>query len=157
MHGHIHDDPIEVIERPSAKFGATRSNAIVTISAPPIWHGYNEIALFHDQSGDVILIRVTLYRLNASGFIGNFSDQDTRFIPLVGGTEVLLSTKMIKLWEHLKLNTRTFSEVEVSGSSWKGDELENALMAIFCAGLIEIKNLGLARYRWRISAVGDAE
>ncbi len=156
LHGHIHDDPIEVIERPSERFGNIRSNAIITISAPPIWQGYNEVALFHDQSGDVFLIRVTLYRLNASGFVGNFSDQDTRFIPLVGRNEVLLTSKMIKLWEHLRNNTRTFPEIVQSLSHFEEDELENALMAIFCAGLIEIKNLGLPRHRWRISTLGDA-
>lgn len=156
LHGHIHDDTIEVIERPSERFGNIRSNAIVTISAPPIWEGYNEVALFHDQNGDVFLIRVTLYRLNASGFIGNFSDQDTRFIPLVGRNEVLLSNNMIKLWDHLKKNTRTFSEVEETLDIFRGDDLENALMAIFCAGLVDIKNLGQSRRRWRITAMGDA-
>jgi hypothetical protein len=157
LHGHIHDDPIEVIERPSERFGNIRSNAIVTISAPPIWQGYNEVALFHDQSGDIFLVRVTLYRLNASGFIGNFSDQNTRFIPLVGRNEVLLSSKMITLWDYLKANTRTFPEIEETVTGLKDDELENALMAIFCAGLIDIKNLGLARHRWRITALEDAK
>jgi hypothetical protein len=64
---------------------------------------------------------------------------------------------MIKLWDYLKDNTRTFPEVEETVTGLKDDELENALMAIFCAGLIDIKNLGLARHRWRITALGDAK
>ncbi len=156
LHGHIHDDPIEIIERPSERIGDTRRNSIVTISAPPVWQGYNEIALFHDQSGDIFLIRVTLYRLNASGFIGNFTDQDSRFIPLIDRSEMLLSPKMLKLWGFLEKETRTFPEVESSKSGPSGDELENALMALFCAGLIEIKNLGLPRHRWRVTAVGGS-
>ena len=156
LHGHIHDDPIEVIKRPTERIGDTRKSSIVTISAPPIWQGYNEVALFHDQCGDVFLIRVTLYRLNASGFIGNFTDQDTRFIPLVERSEMLVSNKMQKLWEFLKKQIRTFPEIEASKTGSKGDELENSLMALFCAGFIEIKNLGLPRQRWRVTAVGGA-
>ncbi|SDY65637.1 metallophosphoesterase family protein [Citreimonas salinaria] len=156
LHGHIHDDPIEIIERPSAKIGDTRKCTIITISAPPIWKGYNEIALFHDQSGDVFLVRVTLYRLNPSGFISNFTDQDTRFIPLVGRSEMLVSNSANKLWEYVKQQTRSFPEIENSSSAPNGDELENTLMALFCGGFVDIKNLGLPRHRWRITALGGS-
>ena len=82
LHGHIHESPIEKVVRPRAYGEMGQDAQIISVSAPPIWEGFNEIGLFHDENNDIFLVRVTEYRPNKNGHIGNFSDQSTRYFPL---------------------------------------------------------------------------
>lgn len=64
LHGHIHDDPIDVIESPSHP-GAS----LITVSAPLISDGFNELVFyFSDEEGDPLGCEIIPYR-NDSGVL----------------------------------------------------------------------------------------
>jgi len=60
LHGHVHDDPIEIIH--DARLPEAR---IVCIAAPAIQHGYNEIELYVSKSKGVLGCRITPMRFKA--------------------------------------------------------------------------------------------
>lgn len=153
LHGHIHESPIEQIIRPKAYGAAGHSAQIISVSAPPIWDGFNEIGLFHDENEEIFLVRVTEYRPNRNGRIGNFSDQMTRYFPLITDNSVLMTKNARRVWDKLRDVSRlTWSELvdECAELNLPDDDLEHLAMLLFCSGAMKIANLGKPRHKWRI-------
>jgi len=153
LHGHIHESPIEKVVRPRAYGEMGQDAQIISVSAPPIWEGFNEIGLFHDENDDIFLVRVTEYRPNKNGHIRNFSDQSTRYFPLITDHSVLMTKNARRLWDKLRDSTRlTWSELaeECEGLGVADDDLEHLAMLLFCAGAMRISNLGKSRHKWRL-------
>ncbi|NOD96893.1 hypothetical protein GS610_06690 [Ruegeria sp. HKCCD6228] len=154
LHGHIHDDPVEKVSRVQVHNKQENESEIISISAPPIWKGFNEICLFYDDEDEIFLIRVTEYRPDDFGTVGNFSDQKSRYIPVKGRIEQLVTPQVQRVWGSIR-DKRTLSWreiVEVSKKQALGeDAIEHALLSLFCCSLIRIGHLGRERTRWRIS------
>lgn len=175
LHGHIHDDPIEIIgipafEKGSQAYSQPSTSKIVSISAPPIWEGFNEVAFFLDDDSQVYLLRITKYRLDENMEIGNFSDQETVYIPLLQSVSDLLGTDTRKILQALKeQKSRTNQTGTIKWSdllhylSEKKVELskeiiEHSILKLFCGGLVRINNLGREPVRWAIRlAESDAQ
>ncbi|WP_298912169.1 metallophosphoesterase [uncultured Roseobacter sp.] len=156
LHGHIHEGPVEQVVR-TTEHGTERPNRqLLCISAPPIWEGFNEVAFFHQEDGEVFLVRLIEYRPDENGRIGNYSDQRATFFPLIADNRTLLTRNARKLWDRLRdskrLNWR--EAVDECGSLHiNEDELEHLLLLLFCAGVVELVNLGKPRAKWRIVAM----
>lgn len=60
LHGHIHDDPIEIIRR-------HRSTPLVSISAPEVTNGFNMIDLTYTTQLLPLSVTITPHRFDASG------------------------------------------------------------------------------------------
>ncbi len=159
LHGHIHEDPVERIVRNSAHGTDQLDTQIICISAPPIWEGFNEIAFFHNEDNDVFLVRLTEYRPDTNGRIGNFTDQRTSFFPLVVDNSVLMTKNARQIWDRLRdskrLNWREAVET-CSDLHLEEDELEHLFLLLFCAKAVEIVNLGKPRNKWRIISLERA-
>lgn len=171
LHGHIHDDPVEIIGVPSFAKGTKAhsqpsTNKIVTISAPPIWQGFNEITLFLDANEEIYLLRITKYRLDENMEIGNFSNQDSVYIPIIQNAMDLAnseSRKVVQALEEQKNKHNPSGVVkwndlveylrERSGDIDE-DELEHSILRLFCSGAVLVNNLGRERSRWSIQLKG---
>jgi len=155
LHGHIHDDPVERVSGVQAHNRLDSESEIISISAPPIWNGFNEIGLFFDQDDEIFLIRITEFRPDDLGNVGNFSDQTSRYIPVKGRIEHLVTPKVQRVWGIIR-DKRALSWREVIEVSKKQnlseDEVEHSLLSLFCCSLIRIGHLGRERTRWRITA-----
>lgn len=167
LHGHIHDDPIEIIgsppfEKGSQAYSMLDSGKIVSISAPPIWEGFNEVTFFLDEDSQVYLLRVTKYRLDENMEIGNYSDQETVYIPLLQSVSDLLGTSTRKVLQALKEQRSSsnptgtikwtdfltyLNEKSVTSDS---EEVERSVLKLFCGGLVRINNLGREPVRWAL-------
>lgn len=62
LHGHVHDDPIEIIQTPDSPTGQ-----IISIGAPLAQDGYNIIDLCFGHSGVPLAVRVNRIRLSPTG------------------------------------------------------------------------------------------
>lgn len=153
LHGHIHEDPVERISLPTSESDREEFGEIISISAPVIWEGFNEVCFFLDDLGEAFLIRITEYRLDKLGHMGNFSDQVSRYIPLQNRVEHLVTPEVQKVWGSIR-DKKTVSWSELLGiakaQSLCEEKLEHALLSLFCCSLVKIGQLGRERTRWRI-------
>jgi 3',5'-cyclic AMP phosphodiesterase CpdA len=156
LHGHIHEDPVECVFAPKRDFSETETTQIVTISAPRLTDGFNEVSLFIDDDGEVFLVRVTKYRPDRLNMIGNFSDQETLHIPMLTKFGDLITGAGRKIWQIIKdegrLNWREVLDrtraLEVSEET-----LEYTILKLFCCRLIRVSQLGRSRKKWVVEAV----
>lgn len=155
LHGHIHDDPVERVAKISAQVNQNNDAEIISISAPVVWNGFNELCLFFDEDGKIFLIRVTEYRPDEFGIVGNFSDQRSRYIPVRSRIENLMTPQVHRVWGSIR-DKRAVSWREIvqlaKDQSLNEDEVEHALLSLFCCSLVQIGHLGRERTRWRIKA-----
>lgn len=153
LHGHIHDDPVERVTRVNVHNENDVDSEVIAISAPPIWKGFNEVCLFFDQDEEIFLVRVTEYRPDSLGTVGNFNDQKSRYIPVKARIEHLVTQEVQRVWAIMK-DKRTLSWKEVTTlaerQSLSDDQVEHALLSLFCCSLVRIGHLGRDRERWRI-------
>jgi len=73
-HGHLHEDPIEVVLHPSQPKGR-----LVAISAPLFKHGFNTIELVFTDDGHPLGCRIHLHRLTPFGSIRDEQPVRVRF------------------------------------------------------------------------------
>ena len=156
LHGHIHEDPIEVISVPGNKVSGKDERKILTVSAPALSDGFNEITLFFGADNDVFLVRITKYRPNSFNVIGNYSDQDTVYIPLKRHLNELIIGNAKKLWQRVKeLKVANWPQIlpEAEKLGVDEDELEMIFLKLFCCGLVTIGQLGRPRFKWILECV----
>lgn len=154
LHGHIHEDPIEQVSAPDAALHEEHQPIIVTISAPLINDGFNEITLFIDESDEQFLLRITKYRLDSNGTIGNFTDQSRVYVPLRRNLADLMTRQVQKTWNLIReAGLASWNELisDASPSLTEAD-LEPAVLKLFCCGLVNIANLGRPRSQWKLSS-----
>lgn len=152
LHGHIHTDPIEMVRSTSD------DGIIVTISAPVIWKGYNLVSLYQEADGTPFVAKVTTYRTSGTGLT-----TATKLIPLIIDPAELLKRGVSRLWTHLrdKYGTNSgevFNWAELLAYSRQvrvpDDELEPTLLALYCSGMVDIRNFGSATSAWRVTLKG---
>lgn len=157
LHGHIHEDPVEVIYKPVPYGRNKKYTSILMVAAPPIWDGFNEVSFFCDSNSEIFLVRITEYRPDRNGNIGNFSDQKTRFFPISASRENLMTKNSKIFWDRLRdkkmLGWQEAMDLCKDIVS-DADELEHLLMTLFCNEVIDIHNLGKDRKKWRIINTG---
>lgn len=158
LHGHLHEDPVEVISVPSTEIASRSERKIVSIAAPALKDGFNEITLFFGAENDVFLVRVTKYRPNPFHVVGNFSDQDTQYIPLRRHVGDLITGASRGVWQLIK-DQRTTNwhqlRADIAGTRLQisDDDLELVLLKLFCCGLVRISQLGRDRMKWGLECV----
>ncbi|PSK86181.1 hypothetical protein CLV79_106190 [Limimaricola soesokkakensis] len=158
LHGHIHEDPIEVISSPAPGSSGFAKATIVSISAPKIEDGFNEVTVFLTDANEIYLVRVAKFRPNSSNAVGNYSDQEVTYIPMGMNPAELLSSATRKLWqivrEMKRVNWHELNErPEISGMPEA--DIEESLMRLFCARMVRIDQLGRSKTKWSIEAMAD--
>lgn len=69
LHGHIHDDPIEILKLPAG-------HNVVSISAPELSNGFNNVELIFSELGMPLACKITPWRFNKTGHLVR-QDQET--------------------------------------------------------------------------------
>lgn len=156
LHGHIHDDPIECISEPRSVISGAGKYKIISVSAPKLSEGFNEVSLFFDNSNEIFLLRITKYRPNSLNLVGNFNDQETIHIPLVQNFGDLITGKSRKIWQVIK-DSKTINWIEITEKFEDSDiddkEIESAVLKLFSCNLIKVSHLGRPRKKWVIECV----
>jgi hypothetical protein len=147
LHGHTHEDRVEIISRPN-------SEKIAIISAPTVEHGFNEIEVVFTKSGIPLICHIVPWRFSSAG---NFGPGNKINISLVGqrtrstdsSTSVLYANilkKRYMYWPELISNTKKLYKTSHE------DELEQALELLHSDGRISIDNYDLPRTSWVVGA-----
>ncbi|MDN5925528.1 MAG: metallophosphoesterase [Hyphomicrobiales bacterium] len=62
LHGHIHEDPVEIVQLPTG-------DRLVSISAPDIPKGFNLVDILFGENSSPLACRVTPFRMDKSGIL----------------------------------------------------------------------------------------
>jgi len=151
-HGHIHDDPIEILTRPE-----NPESSLVLISAPEYSKGFNVIEILYTDNGYPVGIVITPHRAETWGRVRekapiripirqpedmiNFCDDRTESVyRLLGGEP----SRFDKLLARMKSEKLSFSEME----------FENILNELEWLQVINISNKSKSSRGWIIGRVG---
>ncbi|AZO81958.1 hypothetical protein B5U98_27820 [Bosea sp. Tri-39] len=144
LHGHIHDDPVEIIQTPTG-------GPLVCISAPEASEGFNVLELVFTQSGLPLTCYLRPWRFDG----GVFHERTRRVIPISGSrrkpSDPSLSAIYQKIvaerdcyWHALVGCAKTVGAPEPDGAT------EEALETLVSDQLITIENYDLDREHWII-------
>lgn len=155
LHGHIHQDPIEVVSDPRKP-----GSQLISISAPEIGTGFNELVFFITDQDDLIGVRVIPYRTRPGD--GTLVEEAHCFIPTSLNSRTFLDENTFALLRRLK-EYRTersrdllfWNEVaDLIRSTPVADTLEDALIMLHAAQEIDIHGLNKSHKDWRIQVKG---
>lgn len=147
LHGHIHEDPVEVLQVPGGE-------PLVCISAPEASSGFNILELNFSKVGVPLSVRIIPWRFNASGIL---RPAKPILISLIGTRRrahnqslsqiyaLLLNSKQMYWNELLSAATSVFTDDAES-------QLEEALETLFADGRVSIDNYDLAKSSWIVGA-----
>jgi hypothetical protein len=153
LHGHIHDDPLEIVRLPDLDGGQ-----LVSVSAPEIWKGFNKISLFFGEEENPFLAVVTPYRVDKFGKLVVPAPGPHR-IPFISNSAELLKRSAYRLFTYLAHEVPAgegpvFSWAEIVEHAAKAkvapEEVESAILALYCGGLVKIHRFSEAHSTWRV-------
>nr|WP_319390986.1 metallophosphoesterase [uncultured Cohaesibacter sp.] len=155
LHGHIHQDPIEIVSDPRFK-----NSKLVLVSAPEIQSGFNEILLFFTDHGDLMGIRVISHRTNHKD--GLITEEDQCFISTLPNGRPTLGNEIFKLLQNLRkfkidrsADLLFWNEIQdLVADDWSAEVLEDALLTLHVSQDIEIDDLSKSHRLWRIQIKG---
>lgn len=147
LHGHIHEDPVDVLQVPGGE-------PLVCISAPEASSGFNILELTFTKVGVPLSVRIIPWRFNASGIlrpakpilislIGTRRRAHSRTLPEIYA--LLLNSNQMYWDELLKAAGSVFTEDAES-------QLEEAIETLFADGRVSIENYDLTKPSWIIGA-----
>ncbi|WP_316186029.1 metallophosphoesterase family protein [Bradyrhizobium sp. SZCCHNS30582] len=147
LHGHIHEDPIELLQRPGG-------NVVATIAAPEIVKGFNVIELVFTRTSLPLTCRIIKWRFDQGGYL---KQQKPVTIPLIGSRRRSHNDSLAPLYSLLLKHRELYwnqlkEEAKAIFASNVEEELEEALELLFSDGRIEIYNYELASYNWIVGA-----
>ncbi len=150
FHGHIHDDPIEVISTPN-----NYNFPLVSISAPKITQGFNLIEIHYSVSSAFPLgCTVTPYRVDRSG---QFTKQRPYRIPLLWPPlqyEGYVTPRMRVILDKLGSEYIYFEDLRTSlrdaGKNYKRQTITSALLEAEWLGLVDIANRDKDSQGWHL-------
>lgn len=146
LHGHIHDDPVEIISS-----SETSECGIISISAPLFELGFNIIEIFFDTSNNPLGIVIDQHRYDENGQRKRIPKKR---IPFQFGKFRLARTSALSrsVFNHI-LNEKIvyFADLRLNFSNTE-QELAGAVSELEWLGSVEIKNHDQDPKHWLVSA-----
>ncbi len=147
LHGHIHDDPVEILNRPGTP-------PVVMISAPLITDGYNIVEVISNANGLPISCAIRKWRYSNSGVI---REVETMRVALLGNRRRSSSKTLPNLYSVLLKSREIYwldalREAESIYSLDVKNQLIEELELLATDGHIQIENLDLDPEHWIIGA-----
>lgn len=147
LHGHIHEDPIEILQVPGGE-------PVVAISAPAATSGFNVLDLIFTRSGMPLSCQVTPWRFNDSGIL---RPRATVSVPLIGRRSRSTSGQLARLYGALLATHDLYwSDVlRVAADIYSEDveeHVEEALELLASDGSVIIENYKEGRLAWIVGA-----
>ena len=145
LHGHIHDDPVEVVEQFHPGEGK-----LVSVSAPAISDGFNVLEITSGHRGFPVGVTITRWRYAGSGDV--VANPPIR-IPLRRPTDEghAATASVLRVLDDLQY-TRWSNFLEafraVDGDSYTDDDVADAVREAHWAGLLEVEAYADQPARW---------
>lgn len=153
LHGHIHDDPIEIIRRPESD-----AAPLICISAPEFRKGFLAIRIAYTSNGIPLGVEVLQHRLSHGNT--RCDDVSTVRLPFWNALhfEQRCSTASQKIFALLKgggSRVLQFNEIKHQAVSLglSDNRLADALEEMEWIGLAQIRNRGESLEHWKIEGV----
>lgn len=146
LHGHLHDDPVEIVRTPAHPHGA-----IISVSAPLLRDGFNVVEIAFGATGVPLGCQIAPFRMVG----GHVVRQDAQMIPLWTSSEGMgLATPRARdLMKHLEPCVVFFQADLVRRLGWAADEVDDALIELRWLGLLQIRNPERPSMHWRCERV----
>lgn len=144
LHGHIHQDPVEILRVPNGM-------PLVSISAPEISSGFNMIELVFTRDGIPASCRIVKWRFDGAGFL-KFEAPTT--ISLIGYRRMSTDISLPKLFQVILDAKQLYWSQLVTDASFYSDhiKLEEDLELLLAENLIKIENYSMSSKHWIIGA-----
>lgn len=147
LHGHIHEDPIEIIQAP-------KGPPVISISAPAAVAGFNIIEIVLSPTGLPLSCHIVPVRFDQSGMLGI---RPKIVISLGNGRRRYAEPSMMSLYAKiLDLRLAYWTELELLAVSEFGrpttEKLVEMLELLFADGLVLIENYDLPVANWILRA-----
>lgn len=147
LHGHIHDEPIEIVRR-------DKGYPLVAISAPEAVKGFNVIEVSYTRSGIPLSVKIAPYRFDGAGVL---KSNQPIFIELLGhrrrSSTPTLAAFYAKLLERRESYWSTIVDLSSAlDASVSGDELIEMLELLAADGSVFIENYDLPNENWIVRA-----
>lgn len=147
LHGHIHEDPIEILQVPGG-------DPVVSISAPAAMAGFNVLDLVFTRSGIPLSCQVTGWRFNASGIL---RPRRPVIVPLIGRKARSTSGQLAQLYGALLATHDLYwnDVVALASTIYSADveeSVEEALELLASDGSVSIENYREDRSSWIVGA-----
>lgn len=152
LHGHIHDDPVEILHHPKFK-----QSKLIAISAPAFRRGFNIIDFYENDYNQIYAVEVSAFRVTESGgsleafttpislleprdIIKRLPKDDLRVLNSIDSLDI----------EHFSVCYSRFSKSNGKGKLSELDFKER-IQRLARAGLLSIENKDLSTDSWRLS------
>jgi hypothetical protein len=153
LHGHIHDDPIEIISRPESD-----AAPLICISAPEFRKGFLAVRFAYTSNGIPLGVEVLQHRLSHGNT--RCDDVSTVRLPFWNALhfEQRCSTTSQRVFALLKgggMRVLQFNEIkhQVASLSLSDNRLADALEEMEWIGLARIRNRDESLEHWKIEGV----
>jgi hypothetical protein len=146
LHGHIHQDPVEIIHIPDG-------NPLVCISAPEISSGFNVLELVFTPAGLPLTCYLEPWRFDESVFRAH----ERQIIPIRVGRHRHAEPVMTAIYQRIVVDHDCYWPKLVAcatdaGATVPQDAAEEALETLAADQLISIKNYEIGRDHWVVSS-----
>lgn len=142
LHGHIHDDPIEILTSP-----AHSRASLIVVAAPEITKGYNLLKFEFDSDGRPLGCTVEQYRLRDGSFEMSIGAE----IPLFHGLAEAQSDIEAKIMDLLKRRPSYYaSEISRNLRCTDNDKLSEAVHSLKWKRMLRIEMGGKDFVSWTI-------
>jgi hypothetical protein len=147
LHGHIHEDPIEVLQRPG-------SYPLVCISAPEASKGFNVLEALFTKDGIPLSVRIVPWRFDKSGFL---RAQPSQSVALIGPRRRSSDSLVAEVYAELLRQRACYWSAILNfpcllETTDKEEVLEEALELLQADGRITIENHDLPFRHWIVEA-----
>ncbi|MBX5146684.1 metallophosphoesterase [Rhizobium lentis] len=155
LHGHIHQDPVEVVSDPRKA-----DSKLILISAPEIKDGFNELVFFISEHNDLVGVRLIPHRTKIED--GTLIEAEHCFISTLSSSGAAIDENAFELLHRLKqhkverrADLLFWNEVQsLASPDLEGEALEDALIMLHASHSLEIDDLNRPTRSWRIQLKG---
>ncbi len=145
LHGHIHEDPVEIVQVPG---GAP----LVSISAPEVSDGFNQLEVVFTPTGLPLTCSVRPWRFDPSGV---FRARPRQLIPIGAGRRRPPTPAIAAIYERVVTDHdcywATLVEMAIAaGAAVPEDATEEALEMLAADQLVTIDNYDVGREHWMV-------
>jgi len=149
-HGHIHEDPVEIISSPKYD-----NSDLISISAPEFSDGFNVIDIHYSSKNVPIGLTVTPYRITNFGSVRAGELLNVKISTSINIEEVC-DEDTVQVYKKLPKDEARYSEIAAQFE--KNEQLQAklplVLMELHWTGLINVENNNRKHTTWLIKRIG---
>lgn len=145
LHGHIHDDPIEIVKQPDGC-------PVISVSCPRVDRGFNVVEIIFDNGHKPISCQIVPYKFNTNNL---FEREHAAKISLISTERAYVNSELSSLYSALlKRKIARLDDLvkPTTKTAEKSRTVEN-IEILFACGLIDIKNHRSECDEWILEAL----